>query len=261
MDYERFIKCVERAGSMRESEAVRATSVTLAVLGERLDPTDALELSSALPAALAAWLLTEAGGEEFGGEEFDVDEFLRRVAERENVGVESARRDARAVFAALAEATGVEKLVRIVAALPPEYEQFLPPGDPASRARTNSFMRRVHRRAPLRDIDATWRATEAVLETLAERIDGHEVEDLLARLPVELHAPLWRGVRSSSGKAEQMTLDEFVARVADRTGSTREDALVDARAVFVTLRQFVGDQEFFDIVTELPREYVEALDA
>jgi uncharacterized protein (DUF2267 family) len=239
---------------MLEAEAVRATSATLAVLAERLAPSDALDLAAELPAAPAAWLVTERSGDEFG-----VDEFLRRIAERENVGIETARRDAQAVFAALAEAIGIEGLIRIVAALPPEYERFLPPADPASRARTNTFLRRVHRRAPLRDRESTWRATEAVLETLAERIDGHEVEDLLARLPVALHVPLWRGLRASGVKAEQMTLDEFVARVADREGSTREDALVDARAVFVTLRQFVGDQEFFDIVTELPPEYVEAL--
>jgi uncharacterized protein (DUF2267 family) len=96
--------------------------------------------------------------------------------------------------------------------------------------------------------------TQAVLETLAERIAGGEVKDLISRLPVALHEPLRRGSERSGGKATRMSLDEFVT-VAERTGHSLEQARDDVRAVMVTLREAVGDDEFFDVAVQLPREY------
>ena len=56
-----------------------------------------------------------------------------------------------------------------------------------------------------------------------------------------------------------MSLDEFVARVAEREGVSREQALDHARAVFTTLREAIPDKEWSDLLTELPRAYTEAL--
>jgi uncharacterized protein (DUF2267 family) len=254
MDYERFIRIVHRAGAMRQGEARRAARATLETLGERLDEDDATELAAKLPGELATWLVTARAREDFG-----LDEFLRRIAEREGVDAATARRDAEAVFAALADAVGREQLIEVVAALPADYDELLPPGDSSSVARTERFLRRVYEHAPLRDEAAARRAAEAVLETLGERIAVGEVEDLLARLPVELHAPLRRGSRNSGGKAEQMTLVEFLERIADREGVTLDEARDRARAVFLALRDLVGDDELFDVVVELPSDYVETL--
>jgi uncharacterized protein (DUF2267 family) len=52
-----------------------------------------------------------------------------------------------------------------------------------------------------------------------------------------------------------MSLDRFLDRVAEREGVTPEQASTDARAVFITLREAVGDEEFFDITVQLPPEY------
>jgi uncharacterized protein (DUF2267 family) len=260
MDYEHFVRAVARAGSMRNEEAERAASVTLELLGARLDERDARDLADELPPELGALLLTvweNPGPDPFGDP--GAAEFLRRVAERESVGYDTAVRDARAVFAALAETVGLERLSQIVAALPVDFELLLPSGPRDEVERTRAFLKRVYRRAPLPDCDATRRATEVVLETLAERVDAGEVEDLIARLPIGLHVPLWRGLRESGDKAEQMTIDEFLARIADREGVSREAALDHARAVFATLREKVGDKEFSEVVAELPPEYSEAL--
>jgi uncharacterized protein (DUF2267 family) len=256
MDYERFIRIVHRAAGMPQGEARRAARATLETLGERLDEDDATELAAKLPGELATWLVTARAREEL-----DLDEFLRRTAEREGVDAETARRDAAAVFAALADAVGVEQLTEIVAALPADYDELLPPGDSSSVARTERFLRRVYEHAPVPDETAARRAAEAVLETLGERIAAGEVEDLLARLPVELHAPLRRGSRNGGGKAEQMTLVEFLERIADREGVTLDEARDHARAVFLALRDLVGDEELFDVVVELPSDYVETLSA
>jgi uncharacterized protein (DUF2267 family) len=72
---------------------------------------------------------------------------------------------------------------------------------------------------------------------------------------VALHEPLRRGSERSGGKATGMSLDEFVTRVGERTGHSLEQARDDVRAVMVTLREAVGDDEFFDVAVQLPREY------
>jgi uncharacterized protein (DUF2267 family) len=57
-----------------------------------------------------------------------------------------------------------------------------------------------------------------------------------------------------------MSLDEFVRRVAEREGVTPAEARDHARAVFATLREAVGEEEFRDIRAQLPLEYA-ALEA
>jgi uncharacterized protein (DUF2267 family) len=58
-----------------------------------------------------------------------------------------------------------------------------------------------------------------------------------------------------------MSLDEFVRRVAEREGITPAEAREHTRAVFATLREAVGEDEFRDVSAQLPLEYaaVEAL--
>lgn len=75
---------------------------------------------------------------------------------------------------------------------------------------------------------------------------------MLEALPEELHAPLERGLERSR-EAVRMSLDEFVARVAEREGVTMEGALEHARAVFATLREALPSKEFSDLLSELPR--------
>src|SRR5918999_4356786 len=101
--------------------------------------------------------------------------------------------------------------------------------------------------------EAAERATDAVLETLAERIADGEVEDLIGRLPVPLHAALKRG-RARSPGARRMSLERFVGRVAEREGVPPEAAGEHARAVFATLRDAVGE-ELYDVTVQLPPEY------
>ena len=54
-----------------------------------------------------------------------------------------------------------------------------------------------------------------------------------------------------------MSLDEFVHRIEEREGVTYE--LDHARAVFATLREVIPDEEFSDLLRQLPRAYDEAL--
>jgi uncharacterized protein (DUF2267 family) len=254
MTYERFVHAVARNAGIGKDAAKRATSATLETLGERLDARAARDLADKLPPELGALLVTVSDHVEF-----DLDEFLRRIADREDVDDATARRDAQALFQALADTIGLDELAELVALLSPDYEALLPHGSSDDLAAYERFLHRVYARGPFPDEDAARRAIDAVLETLGERLAHGEVEDLIALLPVELHPPLRRGDVATDGKAEQMTLIEFIERVDDRTGVGLETGEDYARAVLGTLRETIGDDEFADIASELPREYLDVL--
>jgi uncharacterized protein (DUF2267 family) len=95
-----------------------------------------------------------------------------------------------------------------------------------------------------------------VLQTLAERIAGGEVEDLISRLPAGLHEPLRRGMERSGGKATRMSLDDFVRRVADEEGVGLDQATEHARAVLTTLHEAIPEDEWLDVTAQLPADYV-----
>ncbi|MEA2322749.1 MAG: hypothetical protein QOD81_2599, partial [Solirubrobacteraceae bacterium] len=134
------------------------------------------------------------------------------------------------------------------------YGRLLARGPFGLAPTAGEFETKVAERTSL-DVVAARRATEAVLETLAERIAGGEVQDLIERLPVELHPPLKMGNTLSNGEARSMSLDEFVGRVAEREGVSAGEAREHTRAVLRTLREVVGDDEFFDVTVQLPDEY------
>jgi uncharacterized protein (DUF2267 family) len=249
MDYERFITIVEQDADIGREQAVRATQATLQTLAERISAGEARDLADELPPELAPWIATTTPAEGF-----DIDEFVRRVAEREGVDVDTAERHARVVFDAIGRAVSPQELFDMLAELPAEYAPLLPQGPHVEVVSASRFWRRVAERAGL-DEEAAPKATDAVLETLAERIAGGEVEDLIDRLPIPLHPPLKRGTEHTGGKARRMSLEEFLERVAEREGVDLESALDHTRAVLATLREAVGDDEFFDIRVQLPADY------
>jgi uncharacterized protein (DUF2267 family) len=242
-EYERFITTVQRkAGVSWEdaARATRATRATLETLAERLSPGQARDLAEHLPPQLSPWLFTDEGPEPF-----HMDEFLRRVAARADVDLETAGRHARAVFAALGRAVSEDELDDVAAELPGDFAPLI--GEAQGRyveiIPSEAFLERVADRGGL-DVDGAARAVDAVLETLAERIAGGEVDDLMSRLPVELRPPLERGKALSGGQARRMSLDEFVRAVAEREGVPPERAREHARAVFATLREAVPKDVF-----------------
>ncbi len=92
------------------------------------------------------------------------------------------------------------------------------------------------------------------LETLAERISGGEADDLEAVLPIALRAPLERG-KSRSRQARRLSLDEFLERVGRRLGVPPSVARRHVEAVFGALRESVPNEEWLDVLAELPGEY------
>jgi uncharacterized protein (DUF2267 family) len=250
---DQFIEIVQQAARIDYRTAERAVRAVLQTLGERLSVGEARDLAEQLPAQVGAWLAAERHSQPM-----DVEEFLRRVAEREGVDVGTALRHVRAVFEALGRAVDPRELRDVFSELPKEYQPLFSgaPGPHPSLVPAERFYQLVADRAGVGTEQAR-RITDAVLETLAERVAAGEVDDLLGELPVELHEPLRRGAERSRD-AVRMSLEEFLRHVAEREGTPRQDEARDhARAVFTTLREALTREEFFDLSAELPREYAE----
>ena len=251
MEYPEFLQITRIEAGIDEAAAEHAARATLTTLAERLSRGQARDLLEQLPAEIKPWLHTERAAERF-----DVDEFLRRVAEREGVDVETAERHARAVFFALGRAVSDDEIADVADELPQDFEPLIAEAQrrffevmPAEE-----FVAKVAERTGL-DHEAARRATEAVLEALARRVAGGEIDDLIPRLPLELHASLRRGKAASGGTAKRMSLDRFLALINELEGVDLFEASEHVRAVFATLREAVGDDEYFDVTVQLPPDY------
>jgi uncharacterized protein (DUF2267 family) len=251
--YENFIRVVQEAADLDREPAERAAQLVLQTLAERLSGGEARDIAEQLPPDLSAWLRTDRPAEPF-----DLDEFLRRIAEGEQVDLKAAERHARAVFLALGRTVSAEEIEDMAAELPKSFAPLLPRGERIEVMPADMFIERVAERASLGP-DAALRATNAVLETLAERISGGEVEDLAAQLPPQLHEPLRRGDALSNAAARKMTLERFLRHVAEREGVAPDEAREHTRAVFATLREAVTPKEWFDVTSQLPAEFTVVL--
>jgi uncharacterized protein (DUF2267 family) len=118
---------------------------------------------------------------------------------------------------------------------------------------TVQFVTRVAQIAGL-DRATARRVCEAVLSTVAEHLTRGEAADVLKRLPAELQPYVY-----SPGSPPRFGVAEFIRRMAERTGSDREAAEQHAAAVFLVLREAIGDDEFADLAAQLPRGYAPLL--
>ncbi|MCW3014131.1 MAG: hypothetical protein JWO02_1223 [Solirubrobacterales bacterium] len=250
MDNDTFITVVMQQANMGREKAERATRAVLQTLGERIAKGEAADLAAELPPELAPFIATTTDAERF-----DREEFVRRVARRLDSDHETAERYAGAVFEALARAVSENEWEDLVAELPKDFAPLLARGPWVQLMSAETFAERVLERAPVDEEEAK-KAIFAVLETLAERIAGGEVDDLKARLPGALHPPLDRGKEHFGGKARRMSFAEFQQRVAERMGADDDEVVLACiRAVFRTLREAVGDDEWFDVTVQLPRDF------
>ena len=247
--HEQFVTTVAHAARIGFDPAERATEATLQTLAERIDAGEARDLAGELPDEVAPWLATTTPAERF-----DIGDFLRRVAQREGTDVETAERHAAAVLIALQRAVSPGEFADLRAELPKDFTPLLPAGPDIDVISTEAFIQRAADRAAT-DPDEARRAIDVVLETLAMRIAGGEVDDLRTRLPVQFHPALERGKELSGGKATRMRLEDFVRRVAEQEGISLDRALEHVSAVLRTVRDAVGEEEFLDVTSQLPAEY------
>ena len=246
MDNEAVISVVRRWAHCDESTAWLALRSVLGVLADRLDRNECRHLAAELPDRIAPLLFSDTPAQSF-----DVDEFLHRVAECEGTDLTTAQNRSRAVFAALRAALPAPLYSHMRAEL---SKDFVPLVEPVAIVDSESFLDLVGEQTGL-DHDEAWRAVSAVLNTLASRIAPGEVDDLIARLPAELHEPLKEGRAGAEASSRRMRAEGFVVRVARQEGTDPAIASGHIRAVMTALRKAIGDQEYYDITVELPPEY------
>ena len=250
MDYGEFIAIIEQQADVGRECAEKVSEAVLRTLAERIARGEARDLAAALPPEVAVWVHKDSPY----AEKFDADEFVCRVAERAGSDATTATRYARAVLTALSRAVGSSEMKDVASELPKDFAPLLPVGPDVDVVSAPQFLKAVMSRTGL-DQDRAQAATEAVLEVLAERVAGGDVDHLVMRLPLELHPPLRAGRAASGDTATGMSREDFVARVATREGVDRDAAHDHTQAVFAALREALPDEEFRHLDSQLGRDY------
>ncbi|MER7867458.1 DUF2267 domain-containing protein [Streptomyces cellulosae] len=116
----------------------------------------------------------------------------------------------------------------------------------------DEFLARVRERGEYKDNDEAAHVANAVLEVLAQRISPGEVRDLASQLPGPLGQVL---VNAAPQQARSFGIEEFLRRVAERTGARPRTAEWDAGAVLSTLGDAVTGGELNQIISQLPSSY------
>lgn len=112
----------------------------------------------------------------------------------------------------------------------------------------DEFLSEVENRAELDDRQRAADATEAVLETLGERVLGGEADDVAAQLPDEVADPLTR-----VDADEAFDFEEFTDRVDDRLDADASPKRT-SQAVASVVVDATTRGELQDLVSELPKD-------
>ncbi len=120
MNYDEFVGQVQnRARLASKGEAVAAIRATLMTLTERLFGQEVEDLASQLPTEIAWYMRQVEEKEKFG-----LNEFFKRVTEREGVDYPEAVYHARVVMEVVGEAVSKGEIDDIRAQLPPEFSKL-----------------------------------------------------------------------------------------------------------------------------------------
>jgi uncharacterized protein (DUF2267 family) len=117
-----------------------------------------------------------------------------------------------------------------------------------------TFVQEVRLRTGLKSNWEAIDAARAVLETLFECLPGALAEDVAAHLPCNLRSGL-NSLQYTSG--EQMTVREFLSRVARREGTADAAAFCHAQAVLQMLGAALGFDLLERVRAEMPTEFDE----
>ena len=123
----------------------------------------------------------------------------------------------------------------------------------------DEFIKEVEARGHMESRQEAERATQATLQTLAERLAGGEPHNLASQLPPELAEHLrYKGEETSN----PFSLEEFFKRVNVKDeGVDQPRAVYHTRVVMEVLQEAVTDGEMDDVRSQLPDEYAPLFEA
>jgi uncharacterized protein (DUF2267 family) len=122
VQHDEFIGHVQaRARLSSRGDAERATRATLETLGERLAGGLKDKLAAQLPQEIGLHLNRMPNT----GDRFDLDEFFRKVSEKEGTDLPDATHHARAVVDVVEEAVSAGQVAKLADQLPADYAPLL----------------------------------------------------------------------------------------------------------------------------------------
>lgn len=125
MKYHDFLGQVQHRAQMATTEeAVSATRATLQTLAERISKGEASDVAAQLPQELGVYLSDAKPRPK----RFSLEEFLKRVADREKADMPDAVYHARVVLEVLGEALTPNEWEQLRAQLPAEYDSLFEAG-------------------------------------------------------------------------------------------------------------------------------------
>ncbi len=120
MKYIEFVALVRQRGRIdNDQEAERAIEATFQTLAQRLYDGEVENLAAQLPKEFKGYL-----SERKPKKLLNLDEFYRRVSQREAVGYPEVRRHARAVMAAVVQSVSPGELENVLDQLPDEFTEL-----------------------------------------------------------------------------------------------------------------------------------------
>jgi uncharacterized protein (DUF2267 family) len=126
MQYNEFVGQVQNQARLAsQDEALKAIRATLSVLAQRLAGGEPHDLGASLPEEIGRFLQTESTQ----AERFDLDEFFRRVSEKEDVDLPDSVHHARVVMAVVQQAVPQGEIEDVRAQLPEEYNPLFDSGN------------------------------------------------------------------------------------------------------------------------------------
>lgn len=126
MKYDEFIKHVQTVAQLNSrEEAERATKATLETIKERIVGNEGKDLASQLPKEIGQYLRGREGED---GQHFPIEEFLKRVSEKEGVDKTTAANHARAVVSVLQDAVSPGEFADVRANFSDDYAELFATG-------------------------------------------------------------------------------------------------------------------------------------
>lgn len=120
MQHDEFVDELQhRIDADSHGETHHTAHAVLETLGERIQADEAKDLAGPLPMEIDRYLVEADGGQRFGW-----NEFVERVAERENADYPDAQYHAQAVMTLVDEAVPESELQDLRANLPAEYDDL-----------------------------------------------------------------------------------------------------------------------------------------
>jgi uncharacterized protein (DUF2267 family) len=117
MQYQDFIGHVQHNARLgTEEQAVKITRCVLEVLAKRLTDEEAAHVAAQLPEEIGNYMTNVKGNERF-----DVDEFFKRVSEKEGVDMPAAVHHVRSVISVLTDAITQGEIEDVINQLPEEF--------------------------------------------------------------------------------------------------------------------------------------------